>query len=340
MRVLSLLPKSRFTESGVDIPEALHVQFPVLASSHMLLSGAENADALLVPPSMSFLSSSSPIDAFCLRRMPSVRFIQSTGAGYDSVDHLAAAELGIPVANSPGMNAGAVAEYVFSVVVALQRGLLRADREIRAGRFASIRNSLLQSGCQELSGCRVGLVGLGETARALVPLLRALDCEIVANDIHWPEDFASEWDITRLDLKELFSSCDVVSLHCPLLESTRNLVDARLLSCMKPESVLVNAARGGIINETELAQALEERRIRGVALDCFAEENPAPDNPLLHLSDEASGRILFSPHLAGVTRKAFGRMLEQALENLESVLIRGCLPKHVVNGISLRGELC
>ena len=140
MKVLSLLPRSRFTESGMTLPETLSLHFLPPNGSHVLIAAAESAQALLLPPSQPY------VDAFCLERMPSIRFIQTTGAGFDSVDHLTAAELGIPVSNSPNMNASSVAEYVMAAIVNLQRGLAWADGEIRRGRYAASRAELLEQG--------------------------------------------------------------------------------------------------------------------------------------------------------------------------------------------------
>ena len=214
MKVLSLLPRSRFTESGMALPESLSLHFLPPNGSHVLIAAAESAQALLLPPSQPY------VDAFCLERMPSIRFIQTTGAGFDSVDHLTAAELGIPVSNSPNMNASSVAEYVIAAIVNLQRGLAWADGEIRRGRYAASRAELLEQGGLELRGCRIGLLGLGNIGRA--------------------------------------------------------------------------------------------------------------ENPFLSIPAE---RVLLTPHLAGVTRAAFGRMLSQALENLERVLVHGLPPRFVVNGV-------
>ena len=302
MKVLSLLPRSRFTESGMTLPETLSLHFLPPNGSHVLIAAAESAQALLLPPSQPY------VDAFCLERMPSIRFIQTTGAGFDSVDHLTAAELGIPVSNSPNMNASSVAEYVMAAIVNLQ---------------------LLEQGGLELRGCRIGLFGLGNIGRAVVPLAKAFGCSVAACDAFWPEEFAAENGVERMDVAELFAECDVVSLHCPLNGSTRNLVDYNLLSSMKPHALLINAARSGVVVEADLARILAEGRIRGAALDCFADDGRA-ENPFLSIPAE---RVLLTPHLAGVTRAAFGRMLSQALENLERVLVHGQPPRFVVNGV-------
>ena len=277
MKVLSLLPRSRFTESGMALPESLSLHFLPPNGSHVLIAAAESAQALLLPPSQPY------VDAFCLERMPSIRFIQTTGAGFDSVDHLTAAELGIPVSNSPNMNASSVAEYVIAAIVNLQRGLAWADGEIRRGRYAASRAELLEQGGLELRGCRIGLLGLGNIGRAVVPLAQAFGCSVAACDAFWPEGFAAENGVERMDVAELFAECDVVSLHCPLNGSTRNLVDYNLLSTMKPHALLINAARSGVVVEADLARILaegEHHRFRPFIAKAERHENTGAD---LHL---------------------------------------------------------
>ena len=165
------------------------------------------------------------------------------------------------------------------------------------------------------------------------PRLAAFGATVVASDVFWPEDFAQEHGIRRVNLDELFAVSDIVTLHCPLMDATRGLVDAARLASMKPGAILVNAARGGIVDETALAAALERGVIRGAAIDNFESEIPSPGNPLLRLSPEARRRVLFSPHLAGVTRAAFARLIRQAIGNLENSL-RGLPPQFSVNGLS------
>ena len=189
--------------------------------------------------------------------------------------------------------------------------------------------SFVLSGSLVLIGGAVGLFGLGNIGRAVVPLAKAFGCSVAACDAFWPEEFAAENGVERMDVAELFAECDVVSLHCPLNGSTRNLVDYNLLSSMKPHALLINAARSGVVVEADLVRILTEGRIRGAALDCFADDGRA-ENPFLSIPAE---RVLLTPHLAGVTRAAFGRMLSQALENLERVLVHGQPPRFVVNGV-------
>ncbi|MFQ9491923.1 MAG: NAD(P)-dependent oxidoreductase [Bilophila wadsworthia] len=210
-------------------------------------------------------------------------------------------------------------------------GLRGRGHQVR--RLCAGTGRILDRGACELFGATVGIVGLGGIGRALAPRLAAFGATVVASDVFWPEDFAQEHGIRRVNLDELFAVSDIVTLHCPLMDATRGLVDAARLASMKPGAILVNAARGGIVDETALAAALERGGIRGAAIDNFESEIPSPGNPLLRLSPEARRRVLFSPHLAGVTRAAFARLIRQAIGNLENSL-RGLPPQFSVNGLS------
>ena len=311
--MLSLLPKSRFEESGVEIPGGL--AFLADYRPDAIAEAAAGTEGLFMPPSHPRL------DADLLARLGSVRIIQTAGAGFDSVDHAAAAKLGLIVCNSPAQNAITVAEHVIGAVICLQRELAYADEAIKSGAYAQARERILGRGACELFGATVGIVGLGGIGRALAPRLAAFGATLVASDVFWPEDFAQEHGIRRVNLDELF------------MDATRGLVDAARLASMKPGAILVNAARGGIVDETALAAALERGVIRGAAIDNFESEIPSPGNPLLRLSPEARRRVLFSPHLAGVTRAAFARLIRQAIGNLENSL-RGLPPQFSVNGLS------
>lgn len=224
--MLSLLPKSRFEESGVEIPGGL--AFLADYRPDAIAEASAGIEGLFMPPSHPRL------DADLLARLGSVRIIQTAGAGFDSVDHAAAAKLGLIVCNSPAQNAITVAEHVIGAVICLQRELAYADEAIKSGAYAQARERILGRGACELFGATVGIVGLGGIGRALAPRLAAFGATVVASDVFWPEDFAQEHGIRRVNLDELFAVSDIVTLHCPLMDATRGLVDAARLASMKP----------------------------------------------------------------------------------------------------------
>ncbi len=327
-KILSLLPQARLTGSNVAVPEGLEVEFITDYAPEAIIAAAKGKDGLFTPPSHPHLN------ADILAKLTDLRMIQTTGAGFDSVEHEAAARLNLPVCNSPAQNAVTVAEHVMAVIISLQRELNYADEGIKAGRYSEVREQVLGRGCLEIYGTTVGLVGFGMIGRTLVPYFKAFGAEVIAHDLYWDEAYARKYNVRRVELDELFRTSDIISLHCPLMDSTRGLVNSARLAAMKKNAVLVNAARGGIVDEAALAEALEKGLIRGAAIDNFESEIPAANNPLLTLSPAARRNVLFSPHLAGVTKAAFSRMLSQGLSNLHDALVKGQAPRFSVNKIT------
>ncbi|MEJ2096761.1 MAG: NAD(P)-dependent oxidoreductase [Deltaproteobacteria bacterium] len=328
MHVLSILPKTRFTKADVDLPADLIMHFEDVRREEDIIQACRGMDFLLVPAAY------PPITAAVLAQIPTVRMIQSAGAGYDPIDVESAASMGIPVANSPGHNTGTVAELALAMIIALQRRVFQADREIKAGRYQSIRESLFQTGLQELGSTTLGLIGLGAIGRKVAQIAELLGASIFYYDlIHLSEAEELALKVRYKPLQDLLAVCDVVSLHVPLTPSTRGLIGAEALTRMPRGAYLVNTARGELIEPGALAEALESGHIAGAALDTLAPEPPAADHPLLNLSQAARERLLLTPHIAGTTQGAFHRMLTAALKNMQAVASGG-LPQHVVNGIA------
>ena len=328
MNVLSILPQIRFTKAGVALPAELKMHFEDVRREGDIIEACRGMDFLFLPAAY------PPITAEVLSCIPSVRMIQSAGAGYDQVDVESAAALGIPVANSPGHNTGTVAELTVAMLIALQRRMLQADREIKAGRYQSLRERLFHIGLPELGDTTLGLVGFGAVGRKMAQVTGLLGASIIYYDVNRPN--AAEEQALKVHYKplhELLATCDAVSLHAPLTPATRGLIGSQELARMPVGAYLVNTARGELIDPQALAEALESGHIAGAALDTLAPEPPPDDHPLLNLSPEASERLLLTPHIAGTTRGAFHRMLTGALKNLQTVA-GGGLPRHVVNGIS------
>ena len=274
-----------------------------------------------------------PVTAHVLNHIPSVRMIQSAGAGYDQVDVDSAAALGIPVANSPGHNTGTVAELTVAMLIGLQRRMLPADREIKAGRYQAMRESLFKIGLPELGETTLGLVGFGAVGRKVAQVTNLLGASVMYYDVKRPSaDEEQALQVQFKPLHELLACCSAVSLHAPLTPTTRGLMGAAELARMPGGAYLVNTARGELIEPRALAEALESGHLAGAALDTLAPEPPPGDHPLLNLSPAARERLLLTPHIAGTTQGAFHRMLTGALNNLQTVAAGGP-PRHVVNGI-------
>jgi phosphoglycerate dehydrogenase-like enzyme len=257
-----------------------------------------------------------------LFRNASTKFVQVTGAGLDRLDLPLLKQLGIVVANVPGGSNRAVAEYVVTAASVLLRRFAWADAEIRAGRYREFRARMVTDNLSGLDGLIAGVVGLGVIGLAVAEALQRNGCNIVYFD-PTPRDpkAAAAFGAKSVPLGELLKAADVVTVHVPLLPPTQGLISAREVALMKRGAILIQASRGGIIDEAALAAALNSGHLAGAAVDVFSTEPPAADSPLFALSGEAARRILFTPHIAGVTRQASAFLFRSAWRNIERVLL-------------------
>ncbi|MBP2335613.1 phosphoglycerate dehydrogenase-like enzyme [Saccharothrix coeruleofusca] len=230
-----------------------------------------------------------PLTAEVLQQATTLRAVVRSGVGYDSVDVAAATRLGIRVSNLPGINSNAVAEYTMGLLLVAARGLVTSAVGVRAGSWPR------RSG-HELRGATLGLVGYGPSARAVARLARAFGMRLLCTTNH-PD--RSEVDIEFVALPHLLRESDYVSLHTALTPRTRHLLDADALALMKPEAVLVNTARGQIVDELALADAVRGGRIAGAVLDVVGTEPLPPDSPLRGMEG-----ITVYPHMAGQTAES------------------------------------
>jgi phosphoglycerate dehydrogenase-like enzyme len=254
-----------------------------------------------------------------------------TGAGIDRVDAEGLRALGIPLANVPGGSNEAIAEYALSCACALLRRFQQASTEIRNGRYSAFRSSFVAENVDGLEGLLVGIVGLGVIGTAVARKFKLLGCGIAFFDPA-PADpqAAIALEAEALALEELFSRCDVVTVHVPLLPATTDLINADVLSKAKKGAVLIQASRGGVVNEKALADALEAGHLAGAAVDVFSSEPPTLDNPLLTLSDAAAGRTILTPHIAGITRQSWAFLFGTAWENVTRTVVQNQAPNHVI----------
>jgi phosphoglycerate dehydrogenase-like enzyme len=256
-----------------------------------------------------------------------LELIQVTGAGVDRLDRASIERRGIPVANVPGGSNAAVSEYATAAAATLMRRLAWASHEIRAGNYGAFRARLLADNVGGLDGLTAGIVGFGVVGMAVAEAFHRQGCAIVYHDPA-PADRAraGAMGARALDLPDLLAAADIVSLHVPLVPATQSLIGAAELGRMKPGAILIQASRGGVVDEAALAEALRSGALGGAAVDVYSTEPPAPDNPLLCLSGEAAERTLLTPHIAGVTRQASAYLFRSAWQNVERVLLKGQPP--------------
>ena len=322
-KVLCLRPESDFTRIGVIPPSALDITY-MAPDDPQLPVALRQADALVIPA----VGPALPSELFVDSR---VKLVQVTGAGIDRVDAAALGALGIAVANVPGGSNDAIAEYAVSCASVLLRRYPQASAEIRNGQYDAFRRRLLGSLVDGLDGLSAGIVGLGVIGRAVAQRFKDSGCRIAYFDPALTDPrAASALEADSLSLEDLVSQSDILTVHVPLLPATRDLIDANILSRTKRGAVLIQASRGGIVNEKALADALESGHLSGAAVDVYSTEPPAPDNPLLNLSDAAAGRTILTPHIAGITRQSWIYLFQTAWDNVVQVVVDGQPPSHVV----------
>jgi phosphoglycerate dehydrogenase-like enzyme len=260
-----------------------------------------------------------------------VKLVQVTGAGLDRLDLPLLKGMGIAVANVPGGSNSAIAEYAVSTASILLRRFAWAHAEIRAGNYQNFRARMVSDNLSGLDGLLVGVVGLGTIGLAVAQAFHRAGCRICYYDPA-PRDaaLARAMNAESLSLEELLKSADVVTLHVPLLPATRGLMSGRELKQMKPGTVLIQASRGGIVDEAALAQALSSGHLGGAAIDVYETEPPSLDNVLLSLSGDAARRVLFTPHIAGVTRQSTEYLFRTAWRNVEHFILKNELPQNRV----------
>lgn len=277
-----------------------------------ILRAARDADVIVVR---------SPLPPELFERAPRLRGAIRHGAGVDMIPVDVASRHGVAVANAPGTNAVSVAEYALAQMLSLAHRLRDVDATLRARGWAEARK--LSAHAVELAGGTVGLLGVGAIGSALARMCHAgLGMRVTG---HRASARPMPEPIRAVGREELFATSDVVVLACPLNDTTRGLVDARLLALMKPGAFLVNVSRGAVVDEPALIAALRSGRIAGAALDVFAEQPLPPTSPLLGLPN-----VIVSSHLAGITEQSMRRMGEVVAEQVME-LLAGRLPTHFVN---------
>lgn len=281
--------------------------------------GQQAFEAALAKADVILCGNDLRVDDALLDMAPGVKAIAKQGAGLDTVDVAAATRRGIPVFHTPGANNQAVADHTFAMMLCLARRMIFCDRSLREKRWEHTKIMGL-----EIWNKTLGLIGLGAIGRCVALRAKGFQMKVVAHDPFWPEEFAREQGIERMTVEDLLKCADVVSIHAPLTDENRGLIGARTLKLMKPTALLINAARGGIVNEADLFQSLKAGVIAGAGLDVFETEPPV-DSPLLALDN-----VVLTPHTAAFTFEGMNNMsvfiVEQIIE-----LAAGRRPRHTVN---------
>lgn len=329
MKVLIIGNKDRYRKYLPNLPIAQQSEkifCPRGAGDEELLHAASDADAIAIDP-MSNLS------AAVIQQMPNLKIIHSEGVGFNGIDCEAAHKKGIYVCNCKGANAGAVAEQTVLLMLALLRNMIACDRTEREGNQIQMKEKMMVEGITELGDCKVGLVVFGNIAKATAKRLLPFECELYYyTKTRKSPEIEREFKVSYLTLDELAKACDIISIHCPVTEETTGMINKEFLHKMKPNAYIINTARGEILDNQALYDAIVTETIQGAGLDTVAPEPTTLDNILLQLPKPYADRILFSPHIGGITTSFFYRSHCKIWRNIERAW-NGERPESVVNGL-------
>jgi phosphoglycerate dehydrogenase-like enzyme len=258
------------------------------------------------------LVATTPLTAEVIAAAPRLKLIQHQGVGYDNVDMAAAANAGVPVGLTPEGTSSPVAEHVMLLILSLYRNLLIANRTLRQGQWLQWQ---LRPQSYNLAGKRLGIVGMGRIGREVAQRARAFECQLLYYDVvRAPAGLEADLDLEYMCFDDLLAQSDIVTLHVPQNESTRGMIGAAELARMQTTALLINTARGSLVDEVALYEALTSGQIAGAGLDVFAVEPPAPDHPLLQLDN-----VVATPHISAGTRDALADKMRAAFANMQRV---------------------
>ena len=284
-KVLERYPNAKFNDKGLSLSGDSLVEF---------LSGHEKAITAL-----------EVIDDSILSKLPDLKVIGKYGVGLDMIDLHAMKDRGVKLGWTGGVNKRSVSELAISFSVYLLHRVAFANAEVRNGEWYQVKG-------RQLSECTFGIVGCGHVGKDLVKLLKPFGCNILAHDIIDFKEFYQENNITSVGLDELLQKSDVVTLHLPKNDSTNNILNKDRLQMLKKDAILINLARGGLLDETALKEMLSKKSIAGAALDVFSVEPPV-DTDFAHLDN-----VLITPHIGGSTEEAILAMGLAAIDGLEN----------------------
>lgn len=260
------------------------------------------------------LTNKVALDAQTLDALPELKYIGVMATGYNIVDVDAAKERGIIVTNIPAYSTDSVAQMVFAHILNITQQVQHYTGEVRNGRWSSNPDFCFwDTPLIELRDKKIGIIGLGHTGFNTARIAIGFGMEVHAYTSKSPFQLPPE--VKKMELDELFGTCDIVSLHCPLTDSTRELVNAARLKLMKPTAILINTGRGPLVNEQDLADALNNGTIFAAGLDVLSQEPPRADNPLL-----TARNCYITPHIAWATTAARERLMQILLNNVKAYL--------------------
>jgi glycerate dehydrogenase len=292
------------------------VDFHLYSAANEIAARARGAGVLV--------TNKAPIPAKLIDELPELRFITMMATGFDCVDVAAARQRGIPVSNVPVYGTNAVAQFVFALLLELCHHVAEHAEAVRAGEWTAQPDfSLRKTRLIELAGKTMGIVGLGRIGRRVGELARAFGMSVLAYDLA-PYELPADEAVSWCELDDLFTRADVISLHCPLTTQTTGLVNRARLRLVKPSAILINTARGALVVEDDMAEALNKGQLAAAALDVVSREPIGLENPLLEARN-----CLITPHIAWAAAEARARLMQTVVGNVAAFLAGK--PINVVN---------
>lgn len=329
MKILIFGPKARYDLYLPDFVRDMPVE-PVFCGAPVpsLRAAADNPDAEVI-----FADAITPVSREMMDLLPKLKMIHSEGVAFNAIDIEAAREKGVFVCNNKGCNAASVAEHAVMLMLMALRCGVTGHRAVLAGEQIRFKERFMVSSSPELGEQTVGIIGLGDIGTATAKLLRPFGCKLYYYTAHRrPPEAEAELGVEYLPLEELAGRCDILSLHCAVNERTTHMVNEEFLSHVKPGAILVNTARGQLVDNLAVRRALIDGRLGGVAIDTFDPEPTPANHPLVDLPPEAADRAVFSPHLGGITGGVFRRAHRNMWSSVR-LLLEGRRPNYVVNGL-------
>lgn len=317
----------KFMPQDMDILHHFETVFcPLGTSNEEILKIAADADMIAA-------DAIANVDRELIEHMPNLKLIHSEGVAFNGFDIDAAKERGVMVCNCKGINAGAVAEQAILLMLALLRSFPAGQKAELEGRQIQFKEHIMLHGMSELSDMKIGFIGFGDIAKATARRLYPFESELYYyTKTRKTAELEQDYHVSYMDLDTMARECDIISIHVPVTEETKGMIDKTFLSKMKSTAYLINTARGEIVNNEDLREVLIAGRIAGAGLDTIAPEPTTKDNPLVDLPEGAADRVVYSPHIGGISTSTFKRghrSIWQAMFDVEE----GKRPKNIVNGI-------
>lgn len=260
------------------------------------------------------LTNKTVISAEVIAALPELKYIGVTATGYNVVDIAVAKERGIVVTNIPAYSTMSVAQMVFAHILNITQQVAQHSAEVKKGRWTNNADFCFwDTPLIELEGLKIGLIGFGHTGQATARMALGFGMNVCAYTSKSPFQLAPE--IKQMTMEEIFTECDIISLHCPLTDGTHHMIDAKRLATMKSSAILINTGRGPLVNEQDLADALNNGIIYAAGVDVLSTEPPCADNPLL-----TAKNCYITPHIAWATKAARERLMTILLDNIKAFI--------------------